>query len=160
MADGFEPRVATRNAYGPPWSTKSSSALNLSTPGDTRCKFIDPNPSRLGIVLVPHGTSGRHGKDKSRDFERNEKPACDLSRSRSICFAPFLSARARNAVGSVLPPFARRRRRARAFTLEREPGNKPHAPPRHPLIPCSAWTCSSRAKDCRFQLPRSETRQV
>jgi hypothetical protein len=36
-------------------STKSSSALNLPTPGDTWCKFIDAKRSRLGILLVPHG---------------------------------------------------------------------------------------------------------
>src|SRR5215472_18300782 len=92
--------------------------LNLSTLSDTWRKFISANRSRLAIVLLPLGTAGRHGNDERRSFKRNEKPAWNLlQREAVVPFAPFFSARARNALGSVLPPFAHRRRRARAFLL-------------------------------------------
>jgi hypothetical protein len=97
-------------------STKSSSRLNLSTLSDISCKFIRANRSRLGIVRVLSGTGSRYGEDKAGTLRGTKEPACDLLRREAFSpFAPFFSARARNARGSVLPPFARRRRRARAF---------------------------------------------
>jgi len=81
-------------------STKSSSALNLPTPGDTRCKFIDSGRSRLGILLVPHGDRrpSWQGQRPGPWEERKNDPRSFSTRSIwSFRVASFF-ARARNAV--------------------------------------------------------------
>jgi hypothetical protein len=72
-------------------STKSSSALNLSTPSDTWCKFIRANRSRLGIVRFLLGTGSRYGEDKAGTLRGTKKPACDLLRREHLVASRPLS---------------------------------------------------------------------
>ena len=91
MADSFEARFGI--GYWPlvelRETTKSSSALNLSTLNHTCCKFIRVYRSRLGIVRVPLGDRQPFWRGQSRNFERNERTGLRPSSARSIwSFAP------------------------------------------------------------------------